>query len=241
MLIPIHKFLKNKIKGIIHVGAHTAEELSYYVEHGCNRVLWIEANPERWKELEGKIKQYPNMKLGKFAASSQTGGTTYLKLSGISSSVLNMGTHKTKYPGSNPTHSVEVELVAVDDWISTNQEKRYNYNFLNIDVQGYELEALRGLQKQLLDIDAIYSEINYEYLYENGALVGDVDQFLAGHGFKRVATETVKGMGWGEALYIKGMTLQLTVYLKFLIYKLVSVKAALRSKLKQKALQNKDQ
>ena len=78
MLIPIHKFLKNKIKGIIHVGAHTAEELSYYVENGCNRVLWIEANPERWEELEEKIREYPNMKLGKFAASSQTGGITYL-------------------------------------------------------------------------------------------------------------------------------------------------------------------
>ena len=227
MLIPIHKFLKGKIKGIIHVGAHTAEELIYYVDHGCNRVLWIEANPEKWKELEGKIKKYPNMKLGKFAASSQTGGTTALKLSGISSSVLNMGTHKTKYPGSDPTHSVEVELVAVDDWISISHEKRCNYNFLNIDVQGYELEALKGLQQQLLHIDAIYSEINYEYLYENGALVVDIDQFLARYGFKRVATETVKGMGWGEALYIKGRTLQFKIYCNFIIYKLLSAKAVL--------------
>ena len=123
-----------------------------------------------------------------------------------------------RYPSHTDDLHHEVELVAVDDWISTNQEKRCDYNFLNIDVQGYELEALRGLQKQLLNIDAIYSEINYEYLYENGALVSDVDQFLASHGFKRVATETVKGMGWGEALYIKGITLQLKVYLKFRLY-----------------------
>ena len=160
------------------------------------------------------------MKLGKFAASSRTGGRACLKLSGISSSLLEMGSHKEKYPGSESTETAEVDLVSTDDWIEDNIADRRDFNILNIDVQGYELEVLKGLKKQLKFVSAIYTEINYEYLYKESALVDEIDEFLATYGFRRVATEAVKGMGWGEGLYIRGKYLQTKIKIKFLTYKL---------------------
>lgn len=220
MLIPIHKFLGNKVKGIIHIGAHTAEELDYYLSNDYKKVIWIEANPARWSHLEDIVRKHSEMKLGKFAASSRTGGRAFLKLSGISSSLLEMGSHKEKYPGSESTETAEVDLVSTDDWIEDNIADRRDFNVLNIDVQGYELEVLKGLRKQLKFISAIYTEINYEYLYKEGALVDEIDEFLTTYGFRRVATEAVKGMGWGEGLYIRGKYLQAKTKIKFFTYKL---------------------
>ncbi len=58
MLIPF-KFLTTnpeKIKGIIHIGAHELEELEVYLEKKVERVIWIEANPEKYKLIEKKLK-----------------------------------------------------------------------------------------------------------------------------------------------------------------------------------------
>lgn len=52
MLIPFKYMPTLSIKGIIHLGAHEAEELSDYQEAGVGRVLWVEANPSKWRYLE---------------------------------------------------------------------------------------------------------------------------------------------------------------------------------------------
>ena len=75
-------------------------------------------------------------------------------------------------------------------------------NFLNIDVQGYELEVLKGGIKTLENIDYIYSEVNRNELYENGVLVEDLDEFLYQYNFRRITTSWCGGT-WGDALYIK--------------------------------------
>ena len=55
----------------------------------------------------------------------------------------------------------------------------------------------------LKNIDAIYTEINFEELYENCVLAKDLDNFLDNFKFKRVLTETPEHPTWGDALYLK--------------------------------------
>ncbi|WP_447516023.1 FkbM family methyltransferase, partial [Clostridioides difficile] len=62
------------------------------------------------------------------------------------------------------------------------------YNFINIDVQGYELEVFKGGIETLKNIDYIYSEVNRAQLYKGCVLVEELDQFLEIYGFKRVGT-----------------------------------------------------
>ena len=62
-------FLSNKVNGIIHIGAHKLEDLPDYLKGNVRRVIWVEANPEKYYFIEERLKRYKNMTLGKFAAS----------------------------------------------------------------------------------------------------------------------------------------------------------------------------
>jgi hypothetical protein len=76
------------------------------------------------------------------------------------------------------------------------------YNMINIDVQGYELEVFKGAEKTLEHIDYIISEINNVHLYENGALLPELIDFLSQYNFKLVEEDWAGGT-WGDGLFIK--------------------------------------
>ena len=76
------------------------------------------------------------------------------------------------------------------------------YNFLNIDVQGYELEVFKGAFESLKNIDYIISEVNRDEVYENCPHIDELDKYLSQLNFKRVETDWA-GNSWGDALYVK--------------------------------------
>jgi hypothetical protein len=71
-----------------------------------------------------------------------------------------------------------------------------------MDIQGYELEALKGSVETLKSIDHIMTEINFEHLYENCVLADKLDEFLSQYGFVRLFTAPTE-YGWGDAFYSK--------------------------------------
>ena len=52
------------------------------------------------------------------------------------------------------------------------------YNFMNIDVQGYELEVFKGAFETLKNIDYIISEVNQDEVYEGCPHVSELDKYL---------------------------------------------------------------
>jgi len=76
------------------------------------------------------------------------------------------------------------------------------FDFINIDIQGAELKALKGAVHILPHIKAIYAEVNEKMLYEGAGLLPELDEYLATFNFKRVITNMTRH-GWGDALYIK--------------------------------------
>ena len=107
------------IKGVIHIGAHEAEELSGYSNFGISKVLWVEANPLKWDLLTEKISRFPSMVLGKFAAAAQSNKLAKLNIAnnGQSSSLLEFGSHSASYPDIKYIDEVTVNLLTVDDWL----------------------------------------------------------------------------------------------------------------------------
>ena len=75
------------------------------------------------------------------------------------------------------------------------------YNFLNMDVQGYELEVLKGGSQTLKSIDYVYTEVNRAEVYKKCAMIEDVSDHLREFGLIKVA-EAWHG-DWGDAFYIK--------------------------------------
>jgi|688.fasta_scaffold528756_1 hypothetical protein len=79
---------------------------------------------------------------------------------------------------------------------------RDKFNFLNLDIQGSELNALRGASIQLKHVDYVYTEVNTELLYENCCTLSEIDSHLADYAFERIAP-TMTNQGWGDAFYAK--------------------------------------
>ena len=73
---------------------------------------------------------------------------------------------------------------------------------LNIDVQGYELEVLKGAGDILGCIQLMILEVNVAEVYENCVLVDELDEFLQGYNFQRVGTYW-QSASWGDAIYVK--------------------------------------
>lgn len=205
MLIPFYDVisLNAKISGIIHIGAHELEELPSYLKKKIKHIIWVEANPAKYKSIEEKIKNFDDMFLGKFAAGSYEEKVELnIANNGLSSSILDFGTHKENYPEIKYTSKVSVKKMPVDKWIENNIINKEKYNFLVIDIQGYELEALKGMTEQLNFIDFIYSEVNFQDVYKGCAQIDDIDRFLSKFNFYRVGTYKTKH-GWGDAIYTK--------------------------------------
>ena len=188
------------IKGAIHIGAHYGEELEDYIEEGIQDILLFEPLEENFYIVEKKAKDLnANIEGYQVALGTQREGTTTMYVSdneAQSSSILKPKVHLTHHPHVKFPTTEEVELATLD------QYNCHDYNFINMDVQGYELEVLKGATKTLKQIDYVYCEVNRDEVYENNAYVEEIDEFLAGYGMERVETDWA-GDIWGDALYIK--------------------------------------
>ena len=44
------------LRGVIHVGAHRGEEVHQYEELGAKKIIWVEPNPDVFKEMKILLK-----------------------------------------------------------------------------------------------------------------------------------------------------------------------------------------
>lgn len=199
--------LKNKysldVRGVLHIGAHYGQEFSIYENNNIEKIIFFEPIPKTFEVLEknvGSKAMLVNKALGnenkKIMMNVETANQ------GMSSSILQPNIHLLQYPHIRFETQIEVDMVKLDDFIESESIEISNYNLINIDVQGYELEVFRGGEKVLENIDYIITEVNRDIVYENNALIQDLDEFLSKFGFERLET-TWDGITWGDAFYIK--------------------------------------
>lgn len=195
-----------KPKGVLHIGASSGQETGAYVSQGVADVVYIEALPDKFKDLIEHIKDFK----GKFTClnacvSDKDNQKVIFNVSnneGQSSSLLEFGTHTKKHPTVKFTSKLEVTTSRVDSLFKTYNLIDTTYDFLNIDLQGAELIALRSMGGMLANFKWLYLEVNKEHLYKDCPLVADIDNYVGAYGFKRVETKWMNE-GWGDALYIK--------------------------------------
>ena len=86
------------------------------------------------------------------------------------------GTYKTKF-------YEEIEIRRLDEWLD--QIKKFNSILMKIDVQGFELEVLKGSKHVLKHINYLYIEASSVELYKNQPLLENIKDFLFEEGFFR--------------------------------------------------------
>lgn len=202
MLISFSEIVKKynmNITGIIHIGAHYGEELQDYIDNGINDMILFEPLIDNFNILEENVK---NLNVNIWAhqvALGSTSGIAEMYVSSNekqSSSILKPKVHLTHHPNVSFPSTEQVEVKTLD------QFETFNFNFINMDVQGYELEVLKGGSKTLEHIDYVYCEVNRDEVYENNAFIEQIDDYLEYYNLIRVETSWDGGI-WGDALYIK--------------------------------------
>ena len=204
MLLDFEKLLQKydmRISGVLHVGAHFGEEYLSYIDNGISRVVFIEPLKENFQVLEDRFGAMDDVVLINKGAGSEKKQLNMYRASNdlVSSSVLKPKRHLTQHPDVLfDDGQTIIEIDRIDNML----EDIVPYNFMNVDVQGYELEVFKGAGEFLDRVDFIMTEVNRDEVYEECAQVEEIDEYLSKYKFKRVETSW-DGDCWGDALYIK--------------------------------------
>jgi FkbM family methyltransferase len=187
-----------KPKGVLHVGANIGEEAPVYHQLGVENVAWFEANPEIFERLKTNLSDYPNQIAYNYAIGDKNEKVVlHVSNNGSqSSSVLELGTHKTQHPEVFYTHDVEVEMRTLDGF-----KFPFEMDFLNMDIQGYELHALKGMGDMIKDFKWVYIEVNKQELYKGCGLYDDIVIYLGAYGLYPVESKWVGG--WGDTFFTR--------------------------------------
>jgi hypothetical protein len=95
-------------------------------------------------------------------------------------------------------------MMRIDSFFSSDGNRRDldGIDFINADLQGFELNAIKGMGDLLHQFKYAYIEVNKAQVYEGCAQIEELDEYLKGFGFRRV--ETAKWIGdWSDALWVK--------------------------------------
>lgn len=206
MLISFEEIInkvKEPIRGIIHIGAHKGEESKVYNKHQINNVIWIEGNPTLIDQLTKNVGAYPNHHVYNYMIDYKERIVDFhITNNSQSSSILELGSHRKFHPDIIVEDIIKLKTKRIDEFIMENEVDIQEYNFVNLDIQGNELSALKSFGKYLVNIDYIYSEVNITKVYKKCALLHEIDFYLARKGFERISIK-LTNWGWGDAFYVK--------------------------------------
>jgi FkbM family methyltransferase len=202
MFIPldylVYKY-KINLKGVIHIGAHECEEISNYEKYlNRDKILWVEGLTHKVEECK---QRYPGVLIENCVVSDKIENVKFnVSNNGQSSSFLEFGLHSTYHPYVYYTHSFQVETKTMNNILQN--YKHIPFNFVNLDIQGTELKALKGMDQYLNQIDYVYTEVNSDYVYKDCNLINEIDDYLKSFNLERVETNFTD-CKWGDAFYKK--------------------------------------
>jgi len=208
MLIPFDElFARHKIKtsGVLHLGANTGQEAAAYAAQGIKTVIWVEALPVVHAALVRHVAPYPGSTALCACLSNRDGEKVTFNVAnnnGQSSSFLQFGTHAVEHPDTKFVNHIEMETVRVDSLLAQQKLSVGPDWFLNVDLQGAELLALKGMGDLLYMFGHAYIEVNIRELYLGCPLAPEIADYLARYGFAAQETRMMK-QGWGDCYYVR--------------------------------------
>lgn len=206
MLIPFKELFARyqvRTRGILHLGANIGQEAKAYADLGVRRVFWVEALEDMYQKLLQTIEPYPeNIAFHACLSDKDRDLVTFNRASNgsQSSSYLELGTHAKDYPDTVYIEEIQMYTVRVDTLLKDMFDGETGRWFLNVDLQGAELKAIKGMGNLLWHFDYAYVEVNDREVYKGCPLVGEVDEFLWRYGFVPKETKMMKE-GWGDRFY----------------------------------------
>jgi len=191
-------------KGAIHVGLWKFEESEDYRHLVGENLVGFEANPfvyENYSKVTCDIYGFESFNVALGATVSDEPKILYAP-----SGRMDCGgfySHGDPYPVSVSTLDVQMGYRSDQGWKP--HDKWSEYNFLNVDAEGAELDILKGSVNLLEQIDYIMVESSTDDRFRNGSTIQEIEMFLAQWDFniREVEEGLTTSRGWGDAFFVR--------------------------------------
>jgi FkbM family methyltransferase len=166
---------------VLHVGAYECRQNAQHYYNFNKPVICIVGNPEVFESLLSNITKYENQRAFNSLISSRDGVSNFFEVSNKSSSSIspindsNVWRLRNVEKRTLPT----VTLSALFD-----ERELSNYDLWVVDVQGAELEVLKGAEKLLVECcKYLFIEVSINSQYLGGCEYSEIKSFLINLGF----------------------------------------------------------
>jgi FkbM family methyltransferase len=188
------------IRTIIIVGAWKGDEVASFLEYPNARIFCFEPNPKTFAELKKRYRNFSRVICYPYACAAENGtAALHMTQTGANDSLLAIS-EKSEFG------EVKFESVQTIRLDSIAELQNLPIDLLWADVQGFELEVLKGAAGLLCKTAAMFLEVdNNLYQYKNAVPYAEVASFAEARGFKVAAEgfdQTGKG---GNALFLKNI------------------------------------
>jgi len=187
---------------IIHVGAWEGLDVPEYKTLGAPKIILVEALPDKASALRKRYGDDDQVQILEAAASDTSNETvTFYPLGYGSSSLLKpkIETLHHVFADFIEVEPIDVQTMRIDDVETSNTSKI----MLIIDVQGAELQVLRGSIETLKKTILLKVEVSTTTYYEGQSYQNEIALFLRSQGFIRVSQRISKKMGQGDAIFMR--------------------------------------
>lgn len=171
----------------------------------------FEPVPELYKKLSRKTKPFSNIHTYPFALGDYNGTAKFYvsefeNKPGIpseSSSLLQPKEHIDYAPHVVFKREIIVPIATIDIWAQ--QHGIDKIDFMWLDMQGYELNALKAAPNIMKTVKAVLTEVEFVEAYEGQYLFADIKQWFEEQGFEMVAINfDINNPTWfADALFIR--------------------------------------
>lgn len=167
-------------------------------------IVFVEAIPAVFEQLKINMASYPEATCINECISDEDGKSVIFNVSNNeaqSSSFLELGHHKIIHPSVHYIEQIPMVTKTVATIVRENNIDLSQIGFLNADLQGAELMALKGMGTLLLYFKYLYLEVNMTDTYIGCPHIDELDQYVAEFGFRRIETGAWVAQSWTDALY----------------------------------------
>jgi FkbM family methyltransferase len=178
------KLLK-KVRGVIHVGANTGQEIQLYVKYGLS-VVWIEPIPEVFETLKSNLTDI-SKQIALMGLVTDLDNIEYnfhiANNNGASSSILDLNLHNDIWPEVVYKKTIKLYSKTLPSLLKDNNINLSDYDMLVMDTQGSELLVLKGAISILRNFKYVKTEVPDFESYKNCCQLKDLNSFLTEHRF----------------------------------------------------------